>query len=146
MEDSMAKDKLKKAKIVIAELDKNLSKILKRTLKRDGFENLVEVGKEEEVLALALTENKFDLLFLDIKLANKDDFQLLKEIKRILPSTNVIIITKTQNYDICRKAFIHGASDVFSKPLENAEVIASVRRLLEKTFYSGGEDDALPEA
>lgn len=57
------------------------------------------------------------LVFLDIRMPGMDGLEVLKEIKKIAPSTIVIMETVINDEEIAEKAIELGAKDYVTKPL-----------------------------
>jgi len=74
----------------------------------------------------ALSLNKPDVLFLDIKLGYKTGFDLIKEIDN-LDSTHIIIVTAYNEY--ASEAYRHNAIDYLLKPINPIELNETIKRL-----------------
>jgi two-component system LytT family response regulator len=76
----------------------------------------------------ALDENKFDLVFLDIQMPNKNGFELLKEVKEV--NFDVIFTTAHEEYAI--NAIKKGAIDYLLKPINYIDLLGAFNRLEQK--------------
>ncbi len=63
-----------------------------------------------------ISKEIFDVLFLDIKLPEKDGIEVLKEAKNIDPQLPVVMITGYKEAEKVIEAFRHGAIDCLLKP------------------------------
>jgi DNA-binding NtrC family response regulator len=63
-----------------------------------------------------ISKEIFDILFLDIKLPEKDGIEVLKEAKNIDPQLPVVMITGYKEAEKVIEAFRHGAIDCLLKP------------------------------
>ena len=76
-------------KILVVEDEKQLSKIIKIYLEKEGYDiTLANDGKMAEYL---IEDNIYDLVILDIMMPNKDGWYLLKKIKSLSSKTKAII-------------------------------------------------------
>jgi DNA-binding NtrC family response regulator len=89
------------------------------TLAKDGLEAI------ERFKAKA-----FDLVILDLKLPKKDGMEVLKEIKKINPASNILVITGYQSVSLAEKAINLGASNYLTKPFEKEQLLKTVRESL----------------
>jgi DNA-binding NtrC family response regulator len=69
-----------------------------------------------------------DLLITDLRLPEMDGLALLQAVKKISPSTDVIVITGAANKEDAIQALKLGAFDFFEKPIHGGELLATVRR------------------
>lgn len=102
-------------KILIVEDDKFLRKIYKNKLEAEGYE-IIEATEGEEGLH-KVTNDKPDLVILDLMLPRKDGFDVLSEIKSDAETKNIPVIIMTvlgQKSDIKRGQDL-GAADYLIK-------------------------------
>jgi putative two-component system response regulator len=86
--------------------------------------------------ALKITGNeKVDLVTLDLCMPGLSGFDLLKQIKKIKPDLEVIVITALAAMPNAQKAIRYGASDFLSKPFHVGEVLSTVRKSFERLNY-----------
>lgn len=78
-------------------------------------------SKPQEALDV-LHREKFDLAFVDLKMAPIDGMELLGEIKKISPETTVIIITAHGSIDTAIEAVKRGAYHYIQKPFDFKEL------------------------
>jgi len=77
-----------------------------------------------------------DLVFLDLKLPDKDGIGILKEIKRISPDTLVIMITAHETIQTAVAAMKLGAHDYIPKPIPNERLKIIVDKAMETQSLS----------
>ena len=121
----------KPVRILVADDDESLRSVLKQVLSMDGYEvNLTASG--EEAFA-AFKKEPFPLIITDIRMGKMSGIQLLQEVKRLRPDTQVIIITSNATLDTAITAIQAGAYDYLTKPFDDIALISSVaRRAVEK--------------
>ena len=73
-----------------------------------------------------------DIVFTDLKMPNMDGFEVLKEIKRLAPGTQVVVITGHGDMDLIVQALNLDATDFINKPISRAALEAALRRATER--------------
>jgi DNA-binding NtrC family response regulator len=80
--------------------------------------------------ALGLLANKdFDLVTTDLRRPGLSGIDFLKEVKRIWPNKEVIVITAVASLDNAKAAIKYGASDFISKPFGAQEILSAVEKI-----------------
>jgi DNA-binding NtrC family response regulator len=77
-----------------------------------------------------LGENHADMVITDLRLPDMDGIQILREVKKIGPETQVILITGYGSIDSAVTAMKEGASDYLTKPFSMDELLLTIRRIL----------------
>ncbi len=72
----------------------------------------------------------YSLVISDVKMPGMDGIEVLEHIKRINPTTPVIIITAHATLDISIQALRKGADDMLLKPFESGELMLRVNNVL----------------
>ena len=79
--------------------------------------------------ALSLVEaNDFDLIFLDENMPGISGLETLERIKRISPSTPVVMITKSEEEDIMDEALGSKISDYLIKPVNPKQILLTIKK------------------
>lgn len=119
---------MKAAKILYAEDELFLGKIVKESLESRGYEVLMEPDGDK-VFAL-FQQHQPDICVLDVMLPNKDGFAIAEEIRKIDQQVPVIFLTaKTQTEDLV-KGFKTGGNDYIRKPFSMEELIVRIENVL----------------
>jgi len=84
-----------------------------------------------------LKEDTFHIAFIDYKMPGMDGLQLLKEIKKISPITEVVIITAYGTVETAVKAMKDGAYDYISKPFTPKTIRQVLNKIIEKQNLLG---------
>ena len=127
--------KLKEAKILVVDDDKDVLTAISLLLKKEVKEVVTE--KNPEHLLSLLRKTNFDLLLLDmnfnasINTGNEGIFWL-KRIKEIKASTSVVMITAYADIDLAIRCLKEGANDFIVKPWNNQKLIESIADVLGK--------------
>ena len=121
-------------RIVIADDDKNLRMVLASELSEKGFEvNVAENGTK----AVALIENdEYDVLLLDLSMPGFNGMDVLKKIKTLELTTEVVILTGNATISSAVEAMKLGAYDFLTKPFKMAELKAVLEKAYEKKGLS----------
>ena len=77
-----------------------------------------------------LQRESIDIVITDVKMTGMDGFEVLQEVKRLSPGTEVIIITGFKEIENAFRAIREGAFDFFTKPLKIQDLSASLQRTL----------------
>ncbi|PKR77738.1 DNA-binding response regulator [Halalkalibacillus sediminis] len=102
---------------------------------RDGLKNVLEaeatirvVGESsaEENLIDRLKETKPDIVILDINMPERNGIEVLKEIKEVLPSVKVMILTMFSQEDYFYQAIELGAEGYLLKDAPTSRVIEAI--------------------
>ncbi len=91
-----------------------------------GYEALVaEDGKSGLEL---LKAHHPEVVFTDLKMPTMDGFEVLKQVKRLAPRTEVVVITGHGDMDLVVQALNLDATDFINKPIGRSALEASLRR------------------
>lgn len=115
-------------KVLIIDDEANLRNTLARVLLQAGCE-AASVGDASQALAL-LAQERFDLVYLDIRLPGIDGLQLLRELRQQYPKLPVILLTGHGSVHSAVEALRLGALDYLLKPVDPALLAARTRAIL----------------
>ncbi|MCK9420512.1 MAG: response regulator [Nitrospirae bacterium] len=117
-------------KIMVIDDEKIVGDMAKLSLEQEGY--VVETFLNAEPALKRLQEEKFDVVVTDYKMKGIDGMEVLKTVKDLYPSTQVIMITAFANLDAAIEALRRDVHDFFPKPVKIRELKASIKRALEK--------------
>jgi DNA-binding NtrC family response regulator len=83
-----------------------------------------------------ISQEKVDLVTLDLNMPGLSGIEVLREIKKFRPDIEVIIITGYGTLGHTREAINYGAGNFIYKPFNIADIIAAVRKAFERRSYS----------
>jgi excisionase family DNA binding protein len=89
--DVLHKDKQGQPTVLVVDDDPGLQDLFRTFLKKIGYSRVV-VGTAKEAVR-SLGKQKFDLMFLDLKLPDAPGDQVFKTAKQIDPDLNVVVVT-----------------------------------------------------
>ncbi|MCL2254405.1 MAG: response regulator transcription factor [Lachnospiraceae bacterium] len=116
-------------KILVCEDEENIVSFLEAELRFEGF--LVDVAGDGEKAIELFKENEYDLILLDIMLPKKNGLECLREVRKIGGVPVIILTARKDVYD--KVAFLNsGADDYITKPFETLELIARIKRNIER--------------
>jgi len=95
------------------------------------FYNILTASDGEQAIRI-LQAQKVDLVTLDLNMPGMMGIDVLKEIKRLKPEVEVVIITALVTLPNAQQAIQHGASDFLSKPFHVSEVITVIKKSFER--------------
>lgn len=114
--------------ILIVDDDEAIRGALAEFLREQGYGPVEEARNGEEALAL-LERSRYFLVVTDISMPQMGGLELLAEIRRRWPETDVAVVTGHLELDFAIQALKEGAFDYFKKPFRFEEVLATCRRV-----------------
>jgi two-component system response regulator PilR (NtrC family) len=115
------------AHILVVDDDPGMRELLEILLVKEGYEVTCAKGGAE---AVALVGRKaFDVVVTDIRMQHVDGLEVLRSVKKINPSTPVVMISAYASAETAVEAMREGAYDYFPKPFDTdlfREVIADI--------------------
>ena len=117
-------------RIMIIDDEKIVGDMAKLSLEQEGY--VVETFLNAEPALKRLQEEKFNIVVTDYKMKGIDGMEVLKTVKDLYPTTQVIMITAFANLDAAIEALRRDVHDFFPKPVKIKELKASIKRALEK--------------
>jgi DNA-binding NtrC family response regulator len=118
-----------KGKILLVDDAEDVRELL-ATVLRDEFE--VSQADSGAALREAFAEPQPDVVLLDIKLPDADGLDLLPEIKKQWPDTEVIVLTGNASIEAAIEATKRGAFHFINKPFDTQALLVTVERALER--------------
>jgi len=115
--------------VLIVDDETEVADTCARVLRRSGFDCLVAYDSPS---AVALFDSRQPALVLsDINLRTGDGFEIARYVSRKSPGTPVILMTTHHHTKVSGQAARAGAARYLRKPFSNAELISTVRSLLD---------------
>lgn len=127
--DSSISAPAEKATLLIVDDEEGPRQSLKIVFKHDYQVRVASSGPEAIEIARA---EKIDVAVLDIMMYGMSGVELLKQLKEIDPSIEVIMLTAYETLETARQALRHGAIDYLNKPFDIPSMRAAVARAADR--------------
>ncbi|MEK6546081.1 MAG: response regulator [Nitrospinota bacterium] len=117
----------KRESILIVDDNENIRGLLKNVLMFEGYET-ASATNGKEALEMLATDQKPDLILMDIEMPVMDGYQTCKEIRdnKEYSSIPIIVLTAVYNKNVIKKVLTIGANDYIAKPFEPEELLARI--------------------
>ncbi len=119
------------ATILVVDDEKNYLWMLDELLRGEGFE-VVTCEKGSEAL-LVLREATIEVLLTDLRMAEIDGLTVLEKAREISPMTTTLLMTAYGSIERAVEAMKRGTYDFIVKPFENADLIRTIRKAVERS-------------
>lgn len=117
-------------KVLIAEDEPAMQKILKVYLEKEGYD-VTLVGDGQSAIE-ALYEERFQLVLLDWMMPKLSGIEVCKEIKRLGIAVKILMLTAKSAEDDEVKGLSEGVDDYIKKPFDPRILILRINKLLKK--------------
>ena len=129
----MQSQKRKIASILIVDDEQGVRESLRMILKPSYNTYLSQSGEEALIF---IQKNKVDLVLLDLRMPGLSGLDTLREIKKINPNIDVIIITAYGTIGNTQEAIVGRVKDFITKPFDVSDVLHAVNQTIKKRFDS----------
>ena len=121
-------------KILIVDDDPRLRQALHSTLRALGFE-IAESSSGEQALR-EVQNRRFDIVLLDINMPGMGGIETCRELRRLDPRLQILMLTVRDSEEDKVKALDAGADDYVTKPFSIPELTARIRAASRRTTTS----------
>lgn len=132
---------MRKYSILIVDDEDNVSKLLDKVLSKEGY--LTYTAETGEKALDIINEHRIDVVITDIKMPKMSGIELLKRIKEIDLSINVVMITAFATLETAIDALRMGAKDYITKPFNLDEIVNTIRVIISN--FDSSKDDGETE-
>ena len=115
--------------VLIAE-DEIFSYQLLEVMMKDMNINIIHALNGKQALDICCSDEKIDLVLMDIKMPVMDGYLATSEIKKILPDLPIIAQTAYAEIEDRKKALMAGCSDFIAKPITKAQLKSVMEKYL----------------
>lgn len=119
-------------KFLLVDDEEDILEVIRDRLEAYGF-TVVTAGTGLEALK-KLTVEKFDGIFLDVKMPEMGGIEALEEIRKTDKKTPIIIITSSSTREAAIEAIAKGANEYVLKPFEWEELKAKIEKVYNIAF------------
>ncbi|AFM26567.1 response regulator [Desulfomonile tiedjei] len=113
------------SKLLVVDDEQAFLSVMQKRLSRRGID--VSLAKSGEEAITEITETRdFDVVILDVRMPGLDGIQVLKEIKKISPQTQVIVLTAHPSFEAALEVTNLGAFAYLIKPCDFEELVTKV--------------------
>ena len=119
-----------KIRVVIVDDSPFTVTILQEILEHHGFEVVGSADSLDEVKAVVKTTRP-NLVTMDMSMPGTDGFECTRAIYEIDPEIKVIVISSMKDDEIVNEAIRHRVSAYIQKPLEEKEILAAIKEIME---------------
>lgn len=123
-----------KYKIVVADDEARLRKLVRDYLVREGYE-VLEAEDGEQALNYFYMEDDLSLMILDIMMPKMDGVSVLKRVRETSSIPIIMMTAKSEESDVL-ESFEHGADEYVSKPFSPKILMARVAAVLRRSESS----------
>lgn len=123
-------------RILIVDDDAVVAGGVARILESEGF--AVDAVARGEQAILAATQERFDLVILDVGLPGMDGFEVLRRLRAEAQRVPVLLLTGRDEVDDRVHGLDLGADDYMAKPFAMSELAARVRALIRRSQAQAG--------
>lgn len=110
-----------------------LDTLIKRMSKRKINVTGVKSGEDAlDFLKNMSPEQPVDVVVLDVRMPGMDGIQTLKEIKKIAPQIEVIMLTGHANLEVAKEGMESGAFDYMMKPADMDDLLLKIQDAYKK--------------
>ena len=118
------------ATILVVDDERSVRMMLEAALRAQGYK--IEAASNGSMARELIAAQEYDLVLLDLQLGDTDGIEILREVKRLWPATEVILLTAHGSINSAIAALRHGAFDYLLKPAQVQDIRERVERGLEQ--------------
>ncbi len=122
---------MKKIKLLLVDDEVPFVEAMTKRLKKREF-NVDTAHSGLDALKSLKNDNKFEVVVLDVKMPGMDGIETLREIKRIYPLTEVVMLTGHATVESAIEGMRFGAFDYLMKPCDIDQLVTKVTQAAEK--------------
>jgi two-component system chemotaxis response regulator CheY len=115
-------------KIMVCDDSILIRKQLREIIAEAGITNIIEASNGEEAIRIA-KEHQPKLVLLDIVMPGINGVETLKEIKKIDPSIQVVMVSSSGTQSHLKKSLDAGAIDFIQKPWEKEQILSIINSI-----------------
>lgn len=114
--------------ILVVDDDQSINSIFEFVLQQAGYQTITTTSGQE-CIDIINSEQRVDLVFLDLKMPGISGIETFKEVQKLRPMLLVIMMTGYSVDALLREAFELGAYGVIYKPFDVEEVLSVIEKI-----------------
>ena len=118
------------AKLLLVDDEEDFTSALSERLRMRNYEAKAVASGESALLEIS--NERPDVVLLDLKMPGMDGLEALREIKARDPSIHVIMVTGSVDENVGEEAMEAGASNYLVKPLDIEDLVSMLEDIREK--------------
>jgi DNA-binding response OmpR family regulator len=118
------------SKILVVDDENELRMLIAERLSVEGYQ-VAEASRVSEAIEL-LSQSRFDLLLLDVRLPDGTGLDILRHMENIGLTTPVVMLTGMSGLDIAVESVKLGARDYVTKPAKISYLLHTVKEQLRR--------------
>jgi len=118
---------MSKMRILVADDEEGIRESLSLIL---GDEYDLDFAADGEQTLAKLTQQRFDLVLLDIKMPKRDGLEVMKRLREAHIDAPILMLTAYQSVELAKEAVRLGALNYLPKPFEREQILDAVRGVL----------------
>jgi pilus assembly protein CpaE len=131
--------------IVVDDITQTRENIVRSLRFQEDIEVIGTASNGAEAIQIS-KELQPDVILMDVNMPDMDGITATTNIKRLVPFSQVVILTVQDDVDYIRRAMMAGARDFLSKPPTIDELVAAVQRAGEFAFQERQKSTSIDEA
>jgi len=113
-----------KYNVLIIDVDAEVLSTLEKRLKQEGYS--VETTQSAQDALEKVKLDKYHIILTNITMPDMDGIELLREIKKYDPMTQIIMMTENSTIDKILRSLEYGANDYIDKPFDSEDFVIDV--------------------
>lgn len=118
----------RKGNILVVDDEEDICNLIQEALVASGHR--VETAQSGESALALLRKGHYDIIYLDLTIYGKNIVELFREIRFLVPSSIIIIISGTPDEETVDKLMVEGAFSLMRKPFKLEEIRKTVEKVL----------------
>jgi CheY-like chemotaxis protein len=120
----------KKAKVLVVDDEADSLEIMRMILENEGYE--VQTASDGQEALSKISQQKLDLIFLDVKMPKLDGYELCRKLKRDPETTKIPVVMHSASGSEKTRAYAHeaGADGFMFKPFTMKKLVGIVKKHL----------------
>ncbi|WP_282846041.1 response regulator [Microbacterium oxydans] len=119
------------SRVLVVDDDPDVALLVKTVLERRAG-CIVDVAEDGQIAIDRVADVRPDVVVTDIEMPGLSGLELLAELRRIVPSVPVVVMTAHVSVEYAVSALRAQADEFLTKPLDNGKLVEAVTRLVEE--------------